>query len=512
MDQRSPDDMLDSALSSPGSERRWTGLAVLTLPCLLYSMDLTVLNLALPSLTADLKPTGTELLWIVDIYGFVLASMLITMGRLGDNIGRRRLLFIGAASFAAASVLAAFSNSAETLIAARAVLGIAGATLAPSTLSLVRSMFRDPQERATAIGVWISSYSVGAAIGPVIGGLLLEHFRWGSVFLMGVPVMALLLIVGPVVLPEYRECKSERVDLWSCALSLMAVLATIYGVKRIAEHGIAGPAALCIAAGLAIGWLFLRRQSRLAVPMIDPRLFRSPSFAVALATFAVGSFVAVGSLVLIAQYMQLVLGLGPLQAGLWSSPFFLALIVGSTVTPFIARRVRPGHLIIAGLAFAAAGFFLLSRVDETTAPATLAAICCVYALGLAPTFSLATNFIVGGAPPEQAGVASALAETGSEFGGALGVAVLGSIVTAMYRVAMTGTMPPGSFPERVTHTLGTAVEAAHHIGGTLGASILTASRAAFLHGLQSAAIVSAIVLVATIALAARWLSAWKSIS
>jgi DHA2 family multidrug resistance protein-like MFS transporter len=246
--------------------------------------------------------------------------------------------------------------------------------------------------------------------------------------------------------------------------------------------------------------------------MLDPRLLRTPSFAVALATFAIGSFVAVGSLVLVAQYMQLVLGLGPLEAGLWSSPFFLALIVGSTSTPAIARLIRPGYLIIAGLGFAAIGFFLLSYVDEATAPATLAVISAVYALGLAPTFSLSTNLIVCSAPPEQAGIASAIAETGSEFGGALGIAVLGSIVTAMYRMGMTGMMASRGLPESVTHTLSTAVDVGRHVGGTLGDTILKLSRTAFLHGLQSAATVAAIVLVVTIVLTARSLSAWKSIS
>ena len=509
MAQSSSNDILGSEVGSQGSRRRWTGLAVLTLPCLLYAMDLTVLNLALPSLSANLRPTGAELLWIVDIYGFVLASMLITMGRLGAKIGQRRLLLFGAAAFGAASVLAAFSHSAGTLIAARAVLGIAAATFAPCTLSLIRTMFCEPQERATAIGVWISSHSVGAAIGPVIGGILLKHFWWGSAFLIGIPVMALLLAVGPAVLPEYRDDKSGRVDLWSCTLSLIAVLATMYGVKRMAERGLGGYPATCIVAGLTIGWLFLRRQSRLAEPVIDPRLFRSPAFAVALATFAVGSFVAVGSLVFVAQYMQLVLGLDPFEAGLWSSPFFIALIVSSTATPPLARRMRPGYLVVAGLVFAAVGFVLLSSVDETTAPAMLAAISCVYALGLAPVLNLSTNFMVCSAPAEQAGIASAIAETGSEFGGALGIAVLGSIVTAMYRNAMTAMMPPGPFPDGVPRTLGAAIEAAHHVGGTLGAEILTVSRTAFVQGLRAAAIVSAVVLVVTAALAARWLSALK---
>src|SRR6188474_2903990 len=192
-------------LSNRAGRREWLGLAVIALPCVLYSMDLTVLELAVPRLSADLKPTAAQLLWILDIYGFLVAGSLITMGTLGDRIGRRRLLMIGAAAFGVASVIAAFSTSAEMLIATRALLGLAGATLAPSTLSLIRNMFLDQQQRTVAIGIWISSYSVGAAIGPLVGGILLEHFWWGSVFLIGVPVMVLLLVVGPMLLPEFRD-------------------------------------------------------------------------------------------------------------------------------------------------------------------------------------------------------------------------------------------------------------------------------------------------------------------
>lgn len=494
---------------SRARRREWIGLAVIALPCLLYSMDLTVLNLAVPALSADLKPSAAQLLWILDIYGFVVSGMLITMGALGDRIGRRRLLLIGSAAFGIASILTAFSNSAGTLIAMRAVLGIAGATLAPGTLSLIRNMFHEPHERAVAIGVWGSSYSAGSAIGPVVGGLLLEHFWWGSVFLVGVPVMVVLLVFGPVLLPEYREPDAGRIDLPSAALSLAAVLTTIYGLKRIAEHGVAWSPAFCIATGLAITWLFFRRQFRLPVPMIDLQLFRTPAFAAALATYALGSFVYIGSFVFVAQYMQLVLGLGALEAGLWSLPFPAAFIVGSIVTPLIARRVRPAPLMIAGLALAAVGFVMLSRIDESSTPANLAAVCCTYTLGLAPVFILTINLIVGSAPPEQAGAASGISETGSEFGGALGIALLGSIGTAIYRVAMASAVQPGNPLGGAAPTLVAAVEATRRIGGELGSTLLEMSRAAFVQGMQAAAIVSAVTTAFAAILVARWLWAPK---
>ncbi|WP_191060847.1 MFS transporter, partial [Geminicoccus harenae] len=304
----------------PGSRatpREWIGLAVLALPCLVYSMDLTVLNLAIPQLSADLRPSAAQLLWIVDIYGFLVAGSLITMGTLGDRIGRRRLLLIGAAAFGVASVLAAFAPSAELLILARAVLGLAGATLAPSTLSLIRTMFQDDRQRTFAIGVWIASFSAGAAIGPVVGGVLLEHFWWGSVFLIALPVMLLLLVLGPFLLPEARDPDAGRMDLPSAALSVVAVLAVIYGIKHSAEAGFGLLPALAILAGLAVGLLFVRRQRRLDDPLIDVSLFRIPSFSAALLINLLSLFAALGFFLVIGQYLQLVLGMGPLEAGLW---------------------------------------------------------------------------------------------------------------------------------------------------------------------------------------------------
>src|ERR687892_216647 len=257
--------------SSRAGRREWVGLAVIALPCLVYAMDLTVLNLAVPALSADLRPSSSQLLWIVDIYGFLVAGLLITMGTLGDRIGRRRLLLIGAAAFGVASALAAASTSAEMLIAARALLGVAGATLAPSTLSLIRNMFHHPRERTFAIGVWITSFSAGAAVGPLIGGLLLEHFWWGSVFLPALPVMGLLLVVGPRFLPEYRNPNAARLDLIGAALSLVAVLAVIYGLKQVAQDGVGWAALVSIVAGLAVGAAFVRRQQRPSGRLIDPR-------------------------------------------------------------------------------------------------------------------------------------------------------------------------------------------------------------------------------------------------
>jgi MFS transporter, DHA2 family, multidrug resistance protein len=474
--------------------REWIGLAVLALPCLLYSMDLTVLELAVPKLSADLKPTSSQLLWIMDIYGFLLAGFLITMGTLGDRIGRRRLLLIGAAAFGVASVAAAFSSSAEMLIATRALLGVAGATLAPSTLSLIRNMFLDPDQRAFAIGVWATSFAAGAAIGPLAGGVLLEFFWWGSVFLLAVPVMALLLVLGPLLLPEFRDPGAGRLDLTSAALSLAAVLAVIYGLKQVAQDGVGWLPALSIAAGVVVGAVFVRRQQDLADPLIDLRLFRIPAFGASLAAFLLSIFVIAGIFFFIAQYLQLVLGLSPLVAGLWTLPSAGGLVAGSMLAPLVARRVRPAFVMAGGLALSAVGFGMLTQVDAASGFGVLVAGSVVLALGAAPVGTLATDVIVGSAPPERAGAASGISETSAEFGGALGIATLGSIGTAVYRSEVANAIPndlPSGAAEAARDTLGGAVAAADELPDRLGAGLLVAAREAFTHGLQLTAITSA---------------------
>ena len=479
--------------------KEWIGLAVIALPCLLYSMDLTVLNLALPRLSAELHPSSAELLWIVDIYGFLVAGMLITMGTLGDRIGRRRLLLIGAAAFGLASVFAAFATSAAMLIAARAVLGVAGATLAPSTLSLIRNMFLDPKQRTVAIGVWATSFSVGGAIGPVLGGVLLQHFWWGAVFLLAVPVMVLLLVLGPALLPEYRDPNAGRMDLTSAALSLVAVLAAIYGLKTWAKDGLGWLPAACIVAGLAAGAVFVRRQRTLTDPLIDLRLFREPTFRVSLATFTLTMLVVFGSYVFIAQYLQLVLGLSPLAAGLWMLPGAVGVIAGSMLAPAIVRRAHPASVMGAGLGLAAFGFAVLTQVGQAGLTGLVIGSAMVY-LGLGPVFTLGTDLIVGAAPPERAGAAAAISETSSEFGGALGIAVLGSIGTALYRNAMTAAQlegVPSEARRAARETLGGAAAAAERLPDPMGAQLLGTARDAFTHSLQVTAAICAVVAAAT---------------
>jgi DHA2 family multidrug resistance protein-like MFS transporter len=472
---------------------------VLALAALMYVMDLTVLHLAVPAISGELEPSSTQLLWIIDIYGFFVAGSLITMGTLGDRIGRRKLLLIGAAAFGVTSLLAAFSTSAEMLIVSRALLGISGATLAPSTLSLIFHMFTDPKERTIAIGVWIGSFSAGSAIGPVVGGLLLEFFWWGSVFLLALPVMALLLILGPRVLPEYRDPDAGRLDLVSAGLSIVAVLAVIFGLKQLAQDGFDVLPVATIAGGLAIGAVWARRQLSLADPMIDLALFRLPQFTVSLVTNFLAIFVAVGYFLFVAQYLQLVVGLSPLEAGVWSLPSAAGFIVGSQVAPRIVRRVRPAYVIGGGLGLASIGLAILTQVGTTGGLMTLVLGSVVISLGLAPVFGLTTELIVGAAPPERAGAASGISETGSELGGALGIAILGSIGVAIYRGRVADAIPsgvPSDAAAAARDTLGGAVAVAEQLPDQIGAALVDAARSAFVAGMHLTSTIATIVAVA----------------
>jgi MFS transporter, DHA2 family, multidrug resistance protein len=485
-----------SIADTPKAKRReWIGLAVLTLPCLLYSMDLTVLHLAVPKLSADLKPSSAQLLWIIDVYGFFVAGSLLTMGTLGDRIGRRKLLLIGAVAFGLASLLAAFSNSAEQLIASRAVLGIAGATLAPSTLSLLRNMFLDEDQRTQAIAVIITAYSAGGVIGPLIGGVMLEFFWWGSVFLIAVPVMLLLLVVGPHLLSEYRDPNAGRPDLLSAGLAITAVLATIYGLKQTAQDG---PTALSIAAviaGLVLAVLFVRRQRQLADPLIDLSLFQHSGFSASVATYALTLMVMFGAFLFLPQYLQLVLGMSPLEAGLWTLPSMTGFIVGSMATPRIAARFGAAPTMAVGLLLAAVGFAIFTQIDTTTSILVVTLASVAFTLGTSPIFTLTNALILGSAPPERAGAASGISETAAEFGSALGIAVFGSIGIAIYRSAMAAGIPAGVPPaaaDTARDTLGGAVEVAGTLPEQIGVSLVTLARNAFVDGMQVAAVISTV--------------------
>ncbi len=470
---------------------KWGGLAVLALPTALLGLDVTLLYLAMPALAADLRPTSTQALWIMDAYGFMIAGFLITMGTLGDRIGRRRLLLIGAVAFALASLLAAYSTSANMLIAARALLGIAGATLMPSTLALISNMFLAPRERALAIGIWATMFALGMAAGPLIGGLLLERFWWGSAFLVAVPVVAIVLIAGPLLLPEYRARTSGPFDLPSVALSLLAVLPVIYVVKESAKTGISPGSALALAVGIVFAVLFVVRQRSLPNPLLDVRLFANGTFSAALSVLLVGLVGVGGAMLLVTQYMQLVLGLPPVTAGIWMGPPALMMLVAGVTAPLLARRIRPGTVMGGSLALSALGYLLLALLPVMPGIVLVVAGYGLVYLGLGTIAALGTDLVVGAAPPEKAGSASALSETVQELGIAVGVAVLGSITTAVYRESVLQRMPD-ALPPRVSDTVRDSLWAAASIADQLPGGLLAQARAAFVYGMSVSTIMAAV--------------------
>ncbi|MFI8321762.1 MFS transporter [Streptomyces sp. NPDC085529] len=489
--------------------REWAGLAVLALPTLLISLDQSVLFLALPHLVESLRPTGTQSLWIMDAYGFLIAGFLVTMGALGNRVGRRRLLLVGAVAVALTSLLAAYATSAEMLIAARALLGVAAATLMPSTLSLINGMFHDPGQRGRAIAVWAGCFMAGTALGPVVGGLLLERFWWGSVFLLGVPVMLVLLVAGPRLLPEYKEPGGGRLDLVSVVLSLAAVLPVIHGLKELARHGWSVVPLLTLAGGVAVGAVFVARQKRIAHPLLDLGLLRGRGFAAALAVLLVSMTATAGSYLFVTGYLQLVAGLSPMEAGLWMVPSALASIVAAQLAPTLARRF-PVHLVVAGgLLVAALGYGLLVLVGPAGGMPLLVAGFVAAFFGGGPIGALGTALVVGSAPPERAGSAAALSSVCGDLGAALGVALLGSLGTAVYQGTVT--VPEGVSPqlaEAVRNGADTALVAAQALpagAAETAGRVLDAAREAYTNGLNAAGAVCAVIAVASAAIAATTL-------
>jgi MFS transporter, DHA2 family, multidrug resistance protein len=488
-------------LNPPGAKaglREWIGLAVLALPTLLVSIDVSVIIVALPHIAGALGADSAQMLWIMDIYSFMLAGFMVTMGTLGDRIGRRKLLMIGGGAFGLASVLAAFSQSPEMLIVSRALLGVAGATLSPSIMALITNMFRDDAQRGFAISVWLTCFMGGMTVGPLVGGLMLEHFWWGAVFLLGVPVMLLLLVSAPFLLPEYKAPTATRIDLISVALSLLTILPAIYGLKEIAKHGADAVSLLSIAAGIGFGILFAGRQRRLADPVLDLKLFANPRFSAAVA----GMFMITltGAMMLfVNQYLQLVLGLSPFETGLWTLPGVGASVAGFLLAPLVAQRIRPGYLIAGGLAVSVAGVALVNSVGLTSGLALLVVGFAIWNLGCAPMVTLAAGIVMSSVEPEKAGSGAAINETFSEFGFALGIAGLGSIGTVIYRSGVSGHVPAELSGEQAS-LAGDSLAGATAAAAEFPAFIEIA-RLAFLDGFHTVAITTGAILAIVAAVA-----------
>ncbi len=497
--------MTSTAPGPRAGRKEWTAFVVLMLPLLLVSMDVSVLYFAVPAISRELHPGSTQQLWIFDIYAFALAGLLITMGALGDRFGRRKLLMFGAAAFGAASVAAAYAPNAELLIAARAVLGIGGATLMPSTMGLVRNLFLDEKQRAKAIAIWSSAMAGGIALGSVMSGVMIEHFWWGSVFLINVPAMVLLLALVPLLVPEFKDPRPGAFDLPSVPLSMAAVLPVIYGLKKMAADNGVGPVpVLSVVAGLAIGAVFVHRQRTRRDAMISPELFRHRGFGPSIAINALATFAMMGSAYFTTQYLQSVLGKGALEAALWSlAPSVCVGFAGPAAAAAVQRGANRALVIGAGFLSGAIGYGILALAG-TDALWTVLIGAAVLASGIVTVMSLVTDLAIGTVPPQRAGSAAALLETGQEFGGAMGMAVLGSVGTAVYRSDVEDSLGHG-LPTGTLHqareTLGAAVAVAGRVKGRAGEQVLDAAREAFTHGMQIASAAGAVVLLAGAVLA-----------
>ncbi len=490
--------------------RRWFALGVLTMAVLIIGVDGTVLALAMPFISADLSASGTQLLWIGDIYSFVLAALLISMGSLGDRIGHKKLLLCGATVFGVVSAITAYSSSPEMLIATRALLGMAGATLAPATLALIRGLFPDQRERSIAVGIWASAFSAGAALGPVIGGVLLEHFWWGSVFLINIPAMVVLVVGGLVLLPEHRNPEPGPWDLPSVGLSMVGMLGVVYAIKEgiaAAAHGIRIDAVLAALLGAAALTLFVRRQLRLPVPLIDVRLFRRPVFTGVVVANLLSVLGLSGLVFFLSQYFQLVRGYGPLQAGLAELPAAVTatvfgVLAGIAVRYVSHRLVLTAGLTLVGVAMGTLMAFLLLISPISYLPLGITLF--VVGVGLGLAFTVASDVILASVPPHRAGSAAAVSETAYELGMALGIATLGSVLTAVYRTVSVPPSLPGEIATQARDSLPSAIHAAQSLPAEQAERLLDPAREAFTHGLAVASGVGAALLLSA-AVAVWWL-------
>ncbi|WP_418276497.1 MFS transporter [Isoptericola jiangsuensis] len=488
------------------SARRWTALAVLMLPVLLVSVDNTVLSFALPQISAALAPTGTQQLWIVDVYPLVLAGLLVPMGSLADRVGRRRLLLVGATGFAVVSVVAAFAPSAGALVASRALLGFFGAMLMPSTLSLLRNVFTDRTERRLAIAIWATAFAAGSALGPIVGGLLLQHFWWGSVFLLAVPVLVVFLVAAPLVLPESKDPEPGPLDLVSVALAMATTAPLVWSIKKLAESGPSLAALAGALIGLVAGVTFVRRQLGRPVPMLDVRLFRIPAFSGGVLVNLLSVFSLVGFLFFVSQDLQLVHGLSPVQAGLALLPGTIGMVVAGLGVVRVVRHVSPARVVACALLLSAVGYAMVALYGGSGALVPLVAAFVVLSVGVGAGETVSNDLIVSSVPASKAGAASAISETAYELGAVLGTAVLGSILTASYHRAVV--VPAGVSPAdaaAASETLGGAAQVASTLPDDTARALLDSAGEAFASGVGTTATIGVVLTLVAAVVALRTL-------
>ncbi|WP_413100443.1 MFS transporter [Streptomyces sp. Inha503] len=477
-----------------GGANRWVVLLVLCVSLLLVAVDATVLHVAVPAVTEDLRPGGIELLWIVDVYPLVCASLLILFGTLGDRVGRRRVLLLGYGLFGAASAIAAFAPNPQILIVARALLGVGGAMIMPATLSILRQVFPDRRERALAIGVWSAVAAVGAAVGPLLGGFLVENFWWGSVFLVNLPLMIVALPVGRWLLPESTGDKNGPWDVLGALMAACGLFCVVLGVKRVGSG--VGPldaeTAAPVLVGVVLLVLFVRRQRRRTHPLVDLNLFARPAFSISVGCIVLALLALVGLELIAAQYLQLVLGLTPLETGLRLLPLTFAAMAAGLVGSRMLQWLGPRVMVAVGFALTALAVLSLTAMGQSDRPAVLVGGFIVLGFGLETTLFSAYESMLNEASSGSAGGAAAIGETSYQLGAGIGIALLGSVMNAAYKPGVSSVPGvPASASSDASQSLGAAYKVSDRLGGHAGEALRSASRAAFVHGLHVTLAVSA---------------------
>lgn len=515
----SPDHGTATAVRPRAPWRDWVALSLLMFPVLLVAVDNTALTFALPAIARSLDASGLQLLWIVDAYPLALAGLLVAMGSLGDRIGRRRLLFIGSSGFAAVSTLTAFAPSAEWLIAGRAGLGFFGAMLMPSTLSLIRNIFPQPERRRLAVAIWAAGFSGGAALGPIFGGWLVEHFWWGAVLLVAVPIILPLLALGPFLIPESRDPDPGRVDVPSILLSLLVMVPVVYGIKELATHGLSPAPWAATGFGLLMGYVFVRRQQALlrndrgldspgrTAPLLDVSLFGNRVFSTAITANVLTLFSYNGFILFLAQHLQLLEGQSPSESGMAMVPALVATVAAGLLVVPLVRKIRPGFVVAGGLLLSAAGYSLVAFGDHGNGPALLLAALFILCLGVGAAETISNDLILGSAPAAKSGAAAAISETGYEVGSLLGTAILGSILTASYqgnlRLPDGVSEAAGAQPvAQAGETLAGAVDLAKALPAPLAEAVTAAARSAFDSGVHVTAAIALVLMAGASVLAA----------
>lgn len=475
--------------------RRWQILAVLCVSLFVIVMDNTIVNVALPTLARELDAGTSSLQWIVDAYTLVFAGLLLAAGGLGDRFGRKGALLAGLALFGAFSAAGAFASSTGQLISARAVMGVGAALIFPTTLAIVVNVFTEPRERAAAIGIWTAIAGVGVALGPISGGWLLEHFSWGSVFLVNVPVTVAGIVGTLVLVPRSRDPRAPRLDLPGLALSIAGVTLLVWSLIEAPSHGWISATTIGGITGAAVLLaVFAWWELRTPAPLLDVNLFRNMRFTAASLAITLGFFALFGFIFLVTQYLQLVKGYSALQAGVRTLPFAIAMVVAAVSSPKVVQRIGTKLVVAAGLALMAGGFAIASTNDASTSYSVIASAMVLMGFGLGSAAAPATESILASLPREKAGVGSAVNDTTREVGGTLGVAVLGSIMASVYggRIldALSGTPLPAGLRAAAGDSLAAALQIAGGVGGAAGRGIAFAAQDAFVQAFQIGSVVT----------------------